>query len=356
MKEKPWEEDSMWIGCNRRKEKYPEIVLLHLIGAIMILLCHFFQKAHIAALGELFISGVPMFLFVSGFLAGLKSELKPGWLKKRSIRILVPYYLWIVPCMALLWIADHDFVTFKQFFFLITNLQGLNYLNWKCNFYSAVIGMGHLWFVTMIMTCSLLLPVSYRLVQLDKENRKKWIIIVAVLIVIVQPLLIKTGIQLSYLISFFLGFLISRLGMQITDKKFLTITGGMILVTGVRFLLRRYLDTSDYYDRYFALVSAAAIGIWVFFFVFWVSSKKPEWVAKIAENRTVSYLSEISFEVYIVHMWFLNGNWQISKYVPNMIISDLIVIAMTIAAAAVLHLVSRKVISAVFYPAERVVR
>lgn len=334
----------MEIGSGTGKKRYGEIVLLHLIGAIMILMCHFTQKEHISSLGELFISGVPLFLFVSGFLAGLKLEVGKLWLKKRAIRILTPFYLWVIPCMFILWISEHTKLTLCQALFMLTNMQGLNYIYWKSELYSSVLGLGHLWFTTEIMLCYLLVPFFSQLLSVVGLKKRLWIIIMSVVIIVIQPLAIQFGIQTSYIITFFLGYLVCKLGCKITNKLFMIITLSCVCITVVRMVLMRIIDGTNYYDRYFALISAAAVGIWVFFSVFWLSSNTHTFITRLSENKQIAFLSEISFEIYIVHFWFLNGKWQISNYIQNVICSDLLVVMLTVIFAVILHSISQKVI------------
>ena len=128
----------MLIGCNAQQKKYAEITVLHLLGAIMIICCHIFQKEQKWMLGEIFISGVSLFVFVAGFLAGLKESVGIKWIKRRAIRILIPYYLWIVPCLCPLLLNGEGEVSFSQLSYLLTNTQGLNYFIWKFRGYGAV--------------------------------------------------------------------------------------------------------------------------------------------------------------------------------------------------------------------------
>ena len=338
----------MKIGYGSGIKIYKEIVLLQLIGASMILACHFFQKENIAPLGELFISGVPLFLFVSGFLSGLKNGNYQKWLIKRAIRILIPFFLWVIPSMIILWINDHALISKGQVFFILTNMQGLNYIYWKSELYSSVAGLGHLWFTTVIMVCYLLVPIFNKLVNMGFKN-KTWIIIICIMILIVQPCLTQIGIQSSYIITFFLGYLISKKGCVITNKLLINLSFLVFIVTLLRFILMRIIDGSNYYDRYFALISAATIGIWIFFIMFWISSKRPMLVQTISKNNWIAYLSNISFEIYIVHFWFLEGKWQIAKYISNVIFSDFIVVIITIIFASMLHFVSQKLVSLINY-------
>ena len=70
---------------------------------------------------------------------------------------------------------------------------------------------------------------------------------------------------------------------------------------------------------------------------------RPNIIRNIAENKIVAYLSEISYEIFIVHFWFLNGTWQISKYIQNMLLSDLVVVILTVVFAGLLHFASSKI-------------
>lgn len=52
---------------------YPEITLLHTLGAMMIFVAHCLQKMGNSSISEILLSGVPLFLIVSGFLVSRKS-------------------------------------------------------------------------------------------------------------------------------------------------------------------------------------------------------------------------------------------------------------------------------------------
>jgi peptidoglycan/LPS O-acetylase OafA/YrhL len=141
--------------------------------------------------------------------------------------------------------------------------------------------------------------------------------------------------------------LLAKQGCKITNKLFLAVAGACAVINVARLVLRNFIDGSDYYDRYFANLSSMITGIFIFFFVFWVSSKMPKLIDVLAKNKVIAYLSEISYEIYIVHMWFLNGRWQTAKYINNVILSDLAVVGLTVVAASVLHFVSGWIIKGI---------
>lgn len=197
----------------KQKKHYDEITILHAMGAVMILLCHFSQKAGLSMLGEVFISGVSLFLLVSGFLAGESNGHGIEWLKRKAARILVPYFVWVIPCLCILYYIDKNAVSLFQASFLMLNLQGLNYLFWGFSRYVGVTGLAHLWFTTEIMFCYVLVVVLDLLNKLLK--RGKWggnnlCGLFIFLIVVIQPILFFCGIQISYIITFFIGYAISQ--------------------------------------------------------------------------------------------------------------------------------------------------
>lgn len=163
----------MYIGCQQKKQ-YGEIRILHIFGAIMILLCHFVQKEHLSMLGEVFITGVPLFLFISGFLAALNPSHSIYWLFKKAIRILTPYYIWIISALCLLFISNRNFVSLFQTVFLMLNLQGINYVFWRFDRYVGVIGLSHLWFLTEIMLCYSLVPLLDMILRRWKSLEEHW--------------------------------------------------------------------------------------------------------------------------------------------------------------------------------------
>lgn len=147
------------------------ITLLHVIGMIMIFLCHSMQIEKIYSLSEILISGVPLFLFVSGYLAGKKEIDNIGkWWAGKAKRVLVPLFFFIIIVYGGYAISKAADVSPFQWIFSLCNLQGLNYTYWKFNYFGAVAGCGHLWFVTTLMFCYLLTPIM----QKFKKISLKW--------------------------------------------------------------------------------------------------------------------------------------------------------------------------------------
>ena len=122
---------------------YSEIVLLHCVGMLMILFAHIAHANGYMNVGELLITGVPLFLFVSGFLVGVKPvPHNTVWLARKTKRILVPYYILLIAVLILYLILQTEPFQIKQWIILFTDLQGLtNFLFYsQGNLFSRLIG------------------------------------------------------------------------------------------------------------------------------------------------------------------------------------------------------------------------
>lgn len=151
------------------KEKNVSIQVIRICSMFAIILCHLVQElnnATIAKTGQFFNVGVYIFLFLSGWLYGKKkiSNAKE-WILGRIRKVLLPMWM------------------FMPFLFLMHTLQGT--MKWKYipiflmdaqYWFEGLIGGAHLWFVSIIFLCYLIVPF------LQKAN-KVWDVIVPTLIV-----------------------------------------------------------------------------------------------------------------------------------------------------------------------------
>lgn len=327
-------------NCAVKREIYSEITVLHVIGTIMILLCHFFQEAKVYILGEVFISGVPLFFIVSGYLAGLKKCISFSWVLKRAKRILKPYYLWILPIMMIYICINNNAVSLKQFMFLITNIQGLNYIYWKAECYEAVAGFGHLWFVTVIMVCVVLTPFVSKLIDRITLSKKRILGIILIITLVLQPLGVAMGFQFSYIITYFIGFVLAKFPMEFSKVRHAVITIFLIMITIIRVVARNFIDGSNLYDRYIALVSATMLALWIFYTVFFVRYLWPNVFDKKTKWKIVQFFSGISYEIYLTHYLFLRGLWPFGDYIKNSTLSNILVLFATVATAKILSVVT----------------
>ena len=132
--------------------------------------------------------------------------------------------------------------------------------------------------------------------------------------------------------------------MRITDSLIAKITAGCIVSNLLRFFVKRYFDGTMMYDRYIVQISSAAIGIWIFFAVFWLSYRMPCIMSSVGKSKWVEWLANISFEIYLVHFWFLNGKWQVANYIDSPLLTDMVVFVLSIVFAWILHSAAQKLV------------
>lgn len=139
------------------------ISFARLISMCMIIVCHIMQrdKIGIQIFGQKVLYsdwldvGVQCFLFISGCLYGRKEKLEPlRFYKKAFPKILVDYYLYIVPLLLII-------LTTNVWNWEITQADIFNLLT----FSGHTQGFGHLWFIKNILFCYLLTPVLLEIVN-----------------------------------------------------------------------------------------------------------------------------------------------------------------------------------------------
>ena len=324
---------------------YSEIVLLHCVGMLMILFAHIAHANGYMNVGELLITGVPLFLFVSGFLVGIKPvPHNTSWLSKKAKRILVPYYILLIVVLILYLLLQTEPFKIKQWIILFAELQGLtNFLfyNDLTGYYSPLAqGLGHFWFVTIIMICYLLVPLFEKVCEF-RFWKKHSIAIIVTTVFVVQPVLLFYNVQISALVVFFLGYLFAKNGIEMTGKKFISMTLAMILLFGCRLIMRNYIDGTLIYNHYIANLSNSAIGLWIVALFFYLRIRIPKIIDGISSWRFVLWLESIIYEIYLVHHIIIKGSYSIYRYVDNSFIATIIVIMITALFSIVLQAISK---------------
>lgn len=323
---------------------YSEIVLLHCMGMLMILFAHIAHANGYLNVGELLITGVPLFLFVSGFLVGTKPAVHNlAWLSKKAKRILVPYYILLIVVLALYLVLQTEPFQWKQWVFLFADMQGLTnfvFYNDITGYYAPLAqGVGHFWFVTVIMLCYLMVPFFEKVCEFDFCKRHGKVLIIAT-ILIVQPFLLFYNVQISCFV-FFLGYLFAKNRIELTTKRFVLATALTVLLFASRLIARQYLDGTVLYNHYVANLSNSAIGLWLVALLFYLRNMKPHLIDGIASWKIVVWMESIIYEVYLVHHIIIKGSWSFYGFGLNFWLATTLVLAATIVLSILLKTVSK---------------
>ena len=317
------------------------LTLLHIIGMVLILLCHFFQAEKIYYISEIVISGVPLFLFTAGFLSGKKEIKNIGkWYLRKARRVLIPYYIFILLIFAIYGISNIAEVSLSQSLYCLFNVQGLHYTIIKFGSYRSVIGAGHLWYITTITICYLLTPVLQKFRKIKLNMYQKVILIVGLLVA--QLGLIYIGVQLSYILTYCFGYFVSQSTIR-TDLKWygkLSLFTMIAMVT--RIVCRFFVDASLFYDMYISVLSSAILAVWIFYTVYFIADKKPNIIA-FFDRKTTHYIETISYYVYITHYMFFSSPFFFPRIVGNKWIGYLLSFAFSFATAILLWFIVEKI-------------
>ena len=322
------------------------ITLLHVIGMVMIFLCHALQLEKIYFLSEIFISGVPLFLFVSGYLAGRRKIGNVGkWYLGKAKRVLLPALIFFVTVYGIYEITGIESVSLFQWIFSLCNLQGLNYTYWKFEVFGTVPGCGHLWFVTSLMFCYLLTPLLQRFKKISLKRWQGALLTVAVLAC--QLGLMYVGFQLSYIVTFFFGYFLAGKEIRTDSLWFGFVTLLTVLVCGARLALKNVLDGSDFYDRYFALISSAFIAAWIFYAVYFLKAKAPKPLDRIS-CPALLFTESISYYFYLTHYLFFRGPFAVFGYIPNRLPAHVLAFVFSYVSGAAMYFAIEKGLFKIF--------
>lgn len=333
----------------KNRNWYSEIVLLHVIGMIMIVLTHILQANGNPVICELLSSGVPLFLFVSGFLVGIRKETHNiSWLAKKAKRILVPYYILLLLVLLIYLILHTELFQWKQWVILFVDMQGLTnfvFYNDNTGFYSPLSqGLGHFWFVTVIMLCYFMTPLFEKICEFPFYKNHQLAIIIFV-IFILQPILIFYNVRISSFICYFLGYIFAKNKIEVSVKPFILISIIMVLLALCRLIAMYYIDDTIIYDHYISNISNSAIGLWIVALIFFLRGIKPQLIDNIATWKIVVWMQSIIYEVYLIHHIIIKGSWSFYHWGFNPWLATLIVLIVTVILSLLLKSTSKFVSS-----------
>lgn len=117
----------------------------------------------------------------------------------------------------------------------------------------------------------------------------------------------------------------------------------MILFVGVRFLGRLFLDDTLIYEKYLAILGSDAIGIWLFYAVFYLRRQLPTIINKIASFRVLLFLESIIYEVFLIHHIIIKGAWSIFRFVDNPWYGVVIVLPLILILSVVVNKISNAI-------------
>lgn len=306
----------------------------------MIVVCHMFQY-YDNVLCRWFNVGVQIFFVISGFLYGTREFNDPvAFIKKSFIKILIPYYLFLIAgillyavfCPSKLGIIS----TFKAFICAGT-----------------ISGLGHLWFVGYILFCYLITPYLYW-IRKSISLSDSWIKVTIIYIAILGLLQMLGWAYASYftpdrvscyVIGFFAADMIKRYGQKFKIGLLLVFASIALLTNGIEIYVKYCWspEMSGETKTLFYMWCRYAhlfLGVALFF-----------GLNEIFKTTKYSLLLKVSdkysYPVYIVHLLFILSPLTLMSLTVVNLVNWFIVVFSIIAAGVVLQVVSSKITSVV---------
>lgn len=280
-----------------------------------------------------------MFIAMSAFLLGLAWESKSfsmydtGFFIHRIKRLVVVYYPFLIGMFIFLFFEDYS-VSIKDVFMHVA------FLPW----FDKLPGFGHLWFVTMIVICYAASNLMTRLYPMYKmSDYKRAIFAVGVILVVLLQYIMDSihfpGYMILYLFLYLMIFIYAKaIVYRFKSMTLLTLAGGVLLINSISLYLY-------YYGIYSNMTISVWLGILCATSLFGLLLKM---LWTIPENKVITFISTISFEIYLVHHVFCFGKYSIYKYVASGFGGFFLILCISVVLAYILHFISGKIKFLVF--------
>lgn len=330
-----------------RHTRNPEFDWMRSVSVMLIVLSHFLMFGGCGDfmlwlghyLGDVFSI---VFLCISALLYGMKwvrGGYRPfsvkSFMKKRFVKIAASLYPYLLILLCL-------YICFSVSFSVRKFITNFLFLCW----FDKIPTNGHLWFVTMIWICYGFLCVSSRI---QKKGKVKLMLVGLFMVgaILMQLIMDKynlPGYMFLLLFVYTLFFLYAPLKEEMYIRLDLhsSQSFSLRLIISLLFLMINsftlYQMSMTEYDAHnttlWYLLSACGL-LWIVFLLMLFHSFK--------QNKLVSFLSQISFELYLVHHILCCGSFSIIETFSYPIANFFLLFLVSIILAYLLHFISGKV-------------
>lgn len=314
---------------NNRINGKKRIIYLDFIRALaitLVLLAHitrgFFENTNLkyklfcAPFIDFGVLGVPLFLMISGALLLNKDYKLCNFLKRRYIRVILPFFFWNI------------MVTISKFKFEGKSLTLYHFLNMYFN---------NFWFVWMILGIYLFIPVVNSFIKEYKNKGMEYFLVIWLIV----NLLYTKGKYPFFLIELryfegYLGYFV--LGYYISNKKFKLSIFHLLFISSIIFLLFTFININYtlskcklkkklFYYRYKTIIVVLqSIGLYAFVkyfsdicYIKIISISKRIYLFIIVHFsfKIVFCISKFSYGIYLSHYIPLYiFKWFNKNYIP----------------------------------------
>lgn len=280
--------------------------IIRVLAMISIFMCHLFQIYNFYKIAFWLNIGVQLFFIISALLSSNMTFTVPGqvsvYYKKRLKKLFLPLWIYVIVITIILFLIGWPQKT-KSVVLYLLGLAAFSE--------SGILGLAHLWFVSIILICYALVP-AFILVQ--SQSRKKLFRIVALILIGIVVCFYKLGYgAYGVYISFFIGvfYWFGNKGhwnysfKRAKSRFFVPVA----IIICIRLMLDNNSDVSDlyFYDGFIIPITKCVIAMFIFIVLYSLDFRV------LKNKKFILYLSNISYEFYIVHQFIL---LSVNRFIP----------------------------------------
>ena len=302
--------------------------LVRAVAIMVIVLGHFLVFSSIStSLGSHW-GGVGncVFFVLSALLFGLKwekSNKEPfhnSFFKKRFVRISSSLYPFLIVLIVL-------FLIFNIKFRVIDAIFNFLFLGW----FAKLPGNGHLWFLTVLMICYILFFFMSK--KWNNRLNQWWVWVLLGIIAIFCLFLVENkGLPGHAFITIYLAvFSFANASKIIEWTKKVSLTASIIqftLLGSIAIYLFLSYDINTW-NRAIAVLIGNICGLSLLLLLLRIPY--------VNENKLITFISGVSFELYLIHHGLCQGDLSVLHLVNNLFISLLLLLAISFASAFILN-------------------
>ena len=275
--------------------------------------------------------GVQMFLFISGYLYGRKRINIVNFYKKSFSKILVDYYLFVIVMLIIIRFSPLMDIDSNGVIGLLT-------------FSSTVAGLGHLWYIPVILCCYILTPIFLELMNFidQRSDIRFWIDSMALLIAIhIVTKRFLAFFNPAWINCFVRGIIYNRIEQRkIINKRFFYVIVLMLclLIIPIQFRI-------DYWPHeelplffahryvYFTSYGHVFLGVLIVVLIRFGYNK-----INCAKNKSLilDWSDKYSYDVYLVHHIFVQSPFACVEFISNRLIALPLAIVFSIVTSIIL--------------------
>lgn len=202
-----------------------------------------------------------------------------------------------------------------------------------------VVSTGHFWFITAIIICYIITPLLYKI--RESKTTTIWFLLIISIGYIPIALLAKNIVGTYYfsVLEYILAFFFLKLYITRVKEKTGLIFGLISLTVGcfIKLLFVYYLDETILYTKFLVEICSLIIGFGIFTFIYYFIENTYSISKKF--YKIVSFFDNFSYEFYIVHMVFIQGNFSVLVF-ENPFLNIVVAFILSLFFGYLLHLLS----------------